>query len=131
MTWHPEGLKMPIFGVFDYHWAEHNITTDLKTTEKMPSQVKINHAKQVSLYVSSNNAIARVTYTTPKKCLTYNIDNIDAHRAALYQIAQRVERFLALSSDPEFFLGITAPDLDSFYWTAPAARQLAYELWRI
>jgi hypothetical protein len=131
VEWKPEGLTLPIIGIFDYHWADHNITTDLKTTERMPSQIKVNHAKQVALYVTSNNAAARVTYTTPKKCVTYNVENTDEHRAALHQIALKVEKFLALSDDPQFFIDITVPDLDSFYWTAPAARQLAYEHWHI
>jgi hypothetical protein len=131
IEWKPEGLLLPIAGYFDYHWAGHNITTDLKTTEKMPSAIKVNHAKQVALYVTSNNASARVTYCTPKKCQTYAVDNIDEHRKALYQIALRVEKFLSLSDDPEFFKSITVPDLDSFYWGSPAARQLAYEHWHI
>jgi hypothetical protein len=131
ITWQPEGLKLPIYGLFDFHWAEHNITTDLKTSEKMPSSVKVNHAKQVSFYVTSNNAAARITYVTPKKCQTLVVENIDAHRAALYQIARNVEKFLSLSDDPQFFVDITMPDLDSFYWSAPAARQLAYEHWKI
>jgi hypothetical protein len=42
----------------------------------------------------------------------------------------RIENFLALSNDPEFFKSITVPDLDSFYWGGPA-RQLAYEHWQI
>jgi hypothetical protein len=131
VEWKPEGLTLPIIGIFDYHWANHNITTDLKTTERMPSQIKVNHAKQVALYVTSNNAAARITYTTPKKVTTYAVENTDAHRAALYEIAKHVEKFLAQSDDPQFFIDITVPDLDSFYWTAPAARQLAYEHWRI
>jgi hypothetical protein len=131
VEWKPEGLTLPIIGIFDYHWADHNITTDLKTTERMPSAIKINHAKQVALYVTSNNAAARITYATPKKCVTYNVENTDAHRTALHQIALKVEKFLALSNDPQFFIDITVPDLDSFYWTAPAARQLAYEHWHI
>ena len=131
VEWKPDGLKLPILGYFDYHWEQHNITTDLKTTERMPSEVKINHARQVSLYVTSNNADPRVTYCTPKKCQTYSIENIDEHRKALHQIALRVERFLALSNDPQFFLNITVPDLDSFFWTAPTARQLAFEHWKI
>jgi hypothetical protein len=131
IEWRPEGLTLPIVGYFDYHWAEHNITTDLKTTERMPSEIKINHAKQVSLYVTSNNAAARVTYVTPKKCQTYTVENIDAHRKALFQIALRVEKFLALSADPKFFIDITVPDLDSFYWTGPAARQMAFDHWHI
>jgi hypothetical protein len=74
---------------------------------------------------------ARLTYVTPKKCMTYQLENVGEHRKALYEIALRVERFLALSEDPKFFLNITAPDLDSFYWTGPAARQLAFEYWQI
>ena len=127
VEWRPEGLKLPIVGYFDYHWAEHNITTDLKTTEKMPSSVKVGHARQVALYVSSNNADPRITYATPKKCQTYSVENIDEHRQALFQIALKIEKYLALSNDPEFFKSITVPDLDSYYWDSPVARQLAWE----
>lgn len=131
VEWKPEGLLLPIVGYFDYHWDEHNITVDLKTSERMPSEVKIPHARQISLYVTSNNADARATYITPKKHATYRIENVDAHRKALHQIALKCEAFLALSDDPKFFLSITAPDLESFYWGSPAARQLAYENWGI
>jgi hypothetical protein len=128
IEWQPEGLSVPILGYFDFHWADHNITIDLKTTEKMPSAVKIPHARQVALYVSSNNADARVSYVTPKKRITYRVDNIDDHRKALHQIALRCEQFLALSDDPEFFTRITAPDFESFYWGGPA-RQVGFEMW--
>jgi hypothetical protein len=131
IEWQPTGLELPIVGYFDFHWERHNITTDLKTTARMPSEVKVNHARQISLYVSSNNADPRVTYCTPKKCQTYSVENINEHRKALHQIALRVEKFLTLSDDPQFYLNITAPDLESFYWTSPAARQLAYQLWKI
>jgi hypothetical protein len=130
IEWKPEGLRYPIVGYFDYHWADHNITVDLKTTEKLPSSVKVPHARQVALYVTSNNADARIAYVTPKKRATYQVDNIDAHRRALHQMALRCEAFLALSDDPKFFLGITVPDLESFYWGGPA-RELAFEHWNI
>jgi len=61
---------------------------------------------------------------------TYQIENIDAHRNALHQMAIRCEAFLALSEDPEFFKTITLPDLDSFYWNGPA-RQIAFEIWGV
>lgn len=128
IEWRPDGLKLPIVGYFDYHWEQHNITVDLKTTEKLPSAVKIPHARQVALYVTTNNADARVSYVTPKKRATYQIDNIDAHRRALHQIALRCEAFLALSDDPDFFTSITAPDFESFYWGGPA-RQIGFEMW--
>lgn len=129
IEWKPEGLAYPIVGYFDFHWEEHNITVDLKTTEKLPSAVKVPHARQVALYVTSNNADARACYVTPKKKTTYRIDNIDAHRQALHQIALRCEAFLALSDDPKFFTRITAPDFESFYWSGPPARQIGFETW--
>lgn len=131
IEWKPAGLQYPIVGYFDYHFADSNTTVDLKTSEKMPSSVKVPHARQVALYVTSNNADARITYVTPKKRATYQVENIDAHRHALHQMAIKCEAFLALSEDPEFFKAITLPDLDSFYWSGPPMRQLAYELWKI
>lgn len=131
VEWRPEGLKYPIVGYFDYEFADHGIIVDLKTTEKMPSQIKIPHARQVALYAASDNMSARLTYATPKKVATYALENIREHRAALHKIALRVERFLALSEDPQFFIDVTAPDLESFYWTSPAARQLAFDHWKI
>ncbi|MBA2525937.1 MAG: PD-(D/E)XK nuclease family protein [Pyrinomonadaceae bacterium] len=130
VEWRPKGLVYPIVGYLDYHWSDHNITIDLKTSEKMPSAVKVAHARQISLYVTSNNADARACYVTPKKHTTYQIENVDAHRNALHQMALRCEAFLALSEDPEFFKSITIPDLDSFYWAGPA-RELAFQHWKI
>lgn len=131
IEWRPEGLKHPIVGYWDYHWADHNITIDLKTTEKLPSAVKVPHARQVSLYVTSNNADARIAYITPKKQAVYRVENIDQHRKALHAMAIKCEAFLALSEDPAFFKSITLPDLESFYWSGPPMRQLAFEHWNI
>ena len=131
VEWRPEGLKLPIVGYFDFFWEDKGIVVDLKTTDKMPSSIKIGHARQVAFYAMSDNMDARLCYVTPKKCETYQLESIREHREALYQIALKVERFLALSDSPQFFLDITVPDLESFYWTSPAARQLAYENWKI
>ena len=131
VEWKHPDLKLPIVGYYDFYWEDKGIVVDLKTTEKMPSSIKITHARQVSFYAMSDNMDARLCYVTPKKCETYQLENIREHREALLQIALRVERFLALSDDPQFFLDITAPDLDSFYWTNPAARQLAYKHWGV
>lgn len=130
IEWKPEGLTLPIVGYYDFEWSDHGIIVDLKTTERMPSAVKIGHARQVALY-ASDNADARLSYVTPKKATTYRLENKREHREALRQIALRVEKFLSQSDDPQFFIGITAPDLESFYWTPPAARQLAFEYWKI
>jgi hypothetical protein len=131
IEWKPDGLKLPIVGYFDYKWGEHGILADLKTTERMPSEIKIPHARQVALYASSDNIDARLVYVTPKKIEAYHLVNVREHRQALANVAKCVENFLALSDDPQFFLSITAPDVDSFYWSNPQSRQLAFEHWGV
>jgi hypothetical protein len=131
VEWRPEGVEAPIVGYFDFEWEDHGILTDLKTTEKMPSKIKTAHARQVALYARSDNYDARLTYITPAKRTTYQLENIKHHRETLRQIAIRVENFLGLSDDPNFFTTITAPDLESFYWSHPDARQRAFDIWGI
>jgi hypothetical protein len=130
VEWKPDGLKYPIVGYFDYRWEQHGILIDLKTTEKLPSAIKIPHARQVALYAikTGDNADARLTYVTPKKRATYQLENVRDHLNALHQIALRCEAFLALSDSPAFFTSITAPDFESFYWGGPA-RQVGFERW--
>lgn len=132
VEWRPDGLEYPIVGYLDYRWEDHGILIDLKTTEKLPSSIKIPHARQVALYatMTGDNVDARLTYATPKKRATYRLENVRDHLNALHQIALRCEAFLALSDDPAFFTTITAPDLESFYWGGPA-RQLAFEHWGV
>lgn len=132
VEWRPEGLKYPIVGYWDFEFGQHGIVVDLKTTEALPSQIKIPHARQVALYASaSDNTDARLTYVTPKKRATYHLENVREHLNALHRIALAVERFLSLSDDPEFFVGITAPDLESFYFAPPMARQAAFDVWAV
>ena len=131
VEWRPEGLKYPIVGFYDFMWSDHGIIVDLKTTERLPSDIKPGHARQVALYCTSDNLSGRLAYVTPKKRAVYALENVRAHRECLYQIALRCEAFLALSDDPEFFINITAPDTESFYWSPPEARQAAFNTWRI
>lgn len=132
VEWKPEGLAFPIVGYFDYFWEDHGIIVDLKTSDKMPSAIKISHSRQVALYAAtiSDNIEARVSYCTPKKHATYRLENTREHLNSLHRIALCCEKFLSLSDDPEFFKSITVPDLESFYWNGPA-REIAYELWKI
>jgi hypothetical protein len=130
VSWKPEGLAYPIVGYLDYRWEQHGILVDLKTTDKLPSSIKIPHARQVALYatMTGDNVDARLSYVTPKKRATYALENTRDHLSALHQIALRCEAFLALSDDPAFYTSITAPDFESFYWGGPA-RQIGFETW--
>lgn len=133
VEWQPESLKYPIVGYFDYAWDDLGIVVDLKTTDKLPSAIKVDHARQVALYKATvgDNFEARLTYVTPKKQATYRLDHAREHLTALQRMAEVCERFLALSDDPEFYVGITCPDLSSFYFSPTAARQAAFEVWGI
>jgi hypothetical protein len=59
----------PIVGYLDYRWDQHGILVDLKTTEKLPSSIKIPHARQVALYatMTGDNVDARLTYVHAKE----------------------------------------------------------------
>jgi hypothetical protein len=130
VTWHPEGLKYPIYGKLDYRWDSLGVLTDLKTTQAMPSAVKPSHARQVAFYASGagDNVDARLTYVTPKKVTTYRLENMRAHLDALHKIALAAERFIALSDDKQFYIDMMAPNYESFYWGGPA-RQVGFEVW--
>lgn len=130
IEWRPDGVALPIVGYYDFEWAEHGIVVDLKTTERLPSAIKQSHARQVALY-TRGNVEGRLAYVTPQKSAVYRLENVNEHRAALVRMAQACERFLALSEDPEFFVSVTCPDLESFYWSPPKARQLAFDIWKI
>jgi len=125
---HPE-LRLPIVGYYDFMYEDKGLIIDLKTTDKMPSEIKIGHARQVSHYTTDNQE-GRLCYCTPKKVQTLRLENAREHKRALVNIAKQVENLLALSNDPGFFKFIV-PDLDAFYWKSPASRQLAFEIWGI
>jgi hypothetical protein len=128
IEWHPEGLRYPIVGRFDFAFEQHGIVVDLKTTEKLPSKIKTPHARQVALYCQGNQE-GRLSYLTPRKRATYLLEEPAAHRAALYHIALACERWLALSDDPQFFVDITPLNADAYFFSDPAARTAAFETW--
>ena len=85
IEWRPDGLQLPIVGYFDFEWAQHGLIVDLKTTEKMPGEIKVGHARQISLYAMSDNYGAAAMYVTPKKSALYRLENAREHRNALYR----------------------------------------------
>ena len=127
-----EGLEVPIIGFLDLEWGQHGIGTDLKTTHQLASKISINHARQVSLYRHCRDwKSTRVTYCTPKKVATYELENEDQHFEALKTICLAIQRFLAISDDPKELASLVVPDVDSFYFNDPETRQMAFEVWGI
>lgn len=125
------GVPIPWIGYLDLHYEEHGSTVDIKTTHRLPSEVSTAHARQVSLYTYETNHTPRVAYFTPVKSEIYTVSDCAQHIRDLVNIAQRLERFLAISDDPMVLAGIVCPNVDSFYWSDPATRQLAREIYEL
>jgi hypothetical protein len=133
IEYHFEGLAVPMIGYYDMYWEDHGILIDLKTSFRLPSQISTAHARQVALYKAaiSDNLDARISYVTDKKAATYQLENARQHLDATRAIALTVQRFLALSPDPQILAGLVVPDVDSFYLADPAARSEAHRVWGV
>lgn len=125
-----EGLP-PLVGYLDFGWSSVGITMDLKTSLRLASDISTAHGRQVAGYVHQTNRQGRVAYCTPKKIGVYALDRVEERFAEMVNIATRLDKFLAISKDPEELAGLLIPDADHFYWsheTATAARREVYGL---
>lgn len=121
-------VPVPFLGFLDFGWSVHGCVLDLKTTEKLPSVMRSDHARQVALYTYRTNNEARVAYATPKKIGVYRLEGAEEHIRSLTMVAKTMERFLALSSDPAELTALCVPNFDSFYWNDPTTRAQGREV---
>jgi hypothetical protein len=133
IEWRHPDISVGFVGFADFYWPDHGILIDLKTQLRLSSEIKTPHARQVALYAGAlgDNIDARITYATPKKVATYGLENVREHLKSLVRIGQTIERYLALSSDPQFLASLEAPDIDSFYFNDPATRQITFEVYGV
>ena len=131
IEWKADGVSVPFVGYIDFRWPYHGILTDLKTQHKLAGEIKRGHARQVAGYAGQygSNIDARVTYCTKTKCATYQLENIQQHIDALVRIGKTIERFLAKSDDARELTMLLCPDVDSYYFSDPRTRQMAFDLW--
>lgn len=130
IEWKPPELEYPIIGYYDFMWDVAGIVVDLKTRVACPSAILPSHARQVAFYTAGNLA-GRVAYVTPKRHEIYELEDIDAHRTALLRMAIACENFCNLSDDAEFYKAIIMPDVDHYFFSDPAARQNAFEVFGV
>lgn len=124
------GVPVPVWGYLDFHWPDHGIIVDLKTTGRIPSEISDAHGRQGALYLQhGSNQQMRFAYVSSKKIAVYILDNPHDHLASFVRAAQSIERFLSLSDDSEKLTRCFAPDLSSFYWGDQSARTIAQEIW--
>jgi hypothetical protein len=133
IEWSDPEISVPFIGYADFYWPEHGALIELKTQERLSSSIRIPHARQVALYAGGlgDNVDARVCYGTPHKAAVYGLENVRDHLNCLRVIGRTIERFLSISQDSQELAGLLVPDVDSFYWNDPKARQVAWEVWAI
>jgi hypothetical protein len=118
-----EGVPVPCIGYTDFVFHQHGTVIDLKTSSTLPSAIKVAHARQGAVYARAfSNYAMLFAYCTPKKSAVYILENPADHLAALANIARRLDKFLAVSADPQELAAIVCPDYDSFYWSDPQTR---------
>lgn len=121
-------VPVEVLGFLDFGWSEHGVIVDLKTADRLASEISPAHARQGALYVHNSNREMRFAYTTPAKIGVYRLEHQSEHIGALRQIALRLEKFLRISKDAQELAGLMCPDFSSFYWSDPTARAKGREV---
>lgn len=126
-----DGLTVPVMGYFDLLWEQHGRLIDIKTTSKMPSQIKTAHAEQTAFYTSciSENIQTGVAYFTKLKSQVYTLENVRAHTNAIHRRALSIQKFLSQSTDPYELAQMVTPNYDHFYWRSPVAKRNGFEVY--
>jgi hypothetical protein len=126
-----DGVPVPVIGYIDLHWPEHGLTLDIKSTFRVPGAITTAHARQVAIYVHGTNNQARIAYCSPKKIMVYQLTDTAQPIAEAVQIAQRMDRFLALSSDPAALASLLVPDTDHYFYANPIAAAHRREIYGV
>ncbi|CAA6603858.1 conserved hypothetical protein [Rhodospirillaceae bacterium LM-1] len=127
-----DDVPVPVIGFIDWRFDQHGLVVDLKTAERLPSTISDSHGRQGAVYVGGHgNFGMRFAYVKPspgksdgRAVAVYEMsgDDVRRHLDALRQIAIRLGRFLALSSDAAELAGLLVPNYDTFYWNNATTR---------
>lgn len=124
-----DGIEVPVIGHPDYEWEDSGL--ELKTTMRLPSEIRAGHARQISLYSAARQKPYRVLYATPTKAEFREL-TIDEHKRHLQHLewyAHAIRRVLAMFSARDDMARIFVPKFDHFLWKNEAARIAAREIW--
>jgi PD-(D/E)XK nuclease superfamily len=123
-----DGIDVPLVGYVDYMYPKQLI--DLKTTMRMPSEPRKDHAAQVVSYADASGRAPALAYVTPAKGTIYAnlaIDVSEARRTMLTG-ARAIQAMLSMVGSKEHAASLFAPDFESFYWSAITIAAAA-EIW--
>lgn len=123
-----------IMGFDDFSYTDPNLSIDLKTTGRLPSQIADNHKRQGALYQAMRpDYDIKFCYVTPKKFAVYDLDKDEAAEILEeYKVTvKKMETFLSLSNDARELASIFAPSYSSFYWNDPIMRSEAKRIFGV
>ena len=121
------GIPIACMGYTDFDFAE--AVVDLKTTTRLPSAISSAHRRQGSIYQrASGNRGVDFLYVTPKKAARYPLENSDQDWLEVCETAHRLMRFLDKFQTREEAAAVVIPNFDTFYWSSPATREKAREI---
>lgn len=123
------GIEVPLIGYTDYEWDE--FVVDLKSTLRMPSEPRGDHAVQIISYADTLNKRPGLIYVTPKKYQRFASEHFDAEAArwTLRRCALALRITLEVAADREEMASLMVPKFDDFRWK-PESIKAAREIWR-
>lgn len=121
-----DGIEVPIIGYVDYLYEDWLF--DLKTTARLPSEPRPDHACQVGIYNAATGRKARLVYVTPKKHAVYDVPDLTDAMWTVAKSAHAVRKLLAMTVDKEQAAGVFVPDFSSFYWS-DSTKEAAKAVW--
>lgn len=120
-----DGLPVPVIGYLDFEWPTVEVL-DLKTTTRIPSAAKPDHAAQVGLYCRETRCPGRLLYVSTKKTASYTLTEEEASAAfePMIRAAKSLQYFLSHARDGSDALKMLPCNFDDFRWS-DGTRKLA------
>lgn len=111
-----DGWEIPVIGFLDLLYPEHGLVVDLKTTQRVPSAMSLEHQVQRAIYAKAKgNHAVKFLYVSDKKAAWLEDGDPDAVLARLKIEITRLECFLRLHSAQDAVLTVPV-NAGSFYW---------------
>lgn len=121
-----DGIPVPVIGYVDF--VTEGGLFDLKSTMRIPSEPRPDHARQVSLYMKARNEPGALLYVSPKRVEHYHITDPDSHLSGLRRDALSLMRFLGRFETARDAALALPQDTEGFMW-GESSKAKALELW--
>ena len=122
-----EDLPVPFLGYIDFVFKD--AIRDTKTTARMPSSATEGHQRQLAVYSKAfPEKELWLDYITPKKSVSYKVNNVEQRLNEVIKIAFGLQKFLSISSDPFELASMIYPNYDDWMWSEEMKQQ-AKKIW--